>query len=133
MNNNPPSPPAATPEHTRTGTTAASLQQAILDNLYYIQGRTPELAGRNDWYMAVAYTVRDRMLGRDRSGPGLRQAHCRGLGRGRTLPGGQLHRRQLEGVERQIPGRCAEFSQGRPEYGFSFRLPSARQPGHLRP
>lgn len=25
----------------RTGTTAASLQQAILDNLYYIQGRTP--------------------------------------------------------------------------------------------
>ena len=48
----------------RTGTTAASLQQAILDNLYYIQGRTPELAVRNDWYMAVAYTVRDRMLDR---------------------------------------------------------------------
>lgn len=51
-------------ENTRTGTSVASLKQAILDNLYYIQGRTPELATMNDWYMAVAYTVRDRMLER---------------------------------------------------------------------
>jgi starch phosphorylase len=54
--------PAKKRESTRTGTSAAALKQAILDNLYYIQGRMPELASRNDWYMAVAYTVRDRML-----------------------------------------------------------------------
>ena len=41
---------------------------------------------------------------RDRPGPGRDQADRRGLGRGRSLPGGQLHRRQLEGVERQVPG-----------------------------
>ncbi len=48
----------------RTGTDVASLKQAILDNLCYVQGRNPELATPNDWYMAVAYTVRDRMLDR---------------------------------------------------------------------
>jgi glycogen phosphorylase len=42
--------------------TVAALKQAILDNLYFIQGRIPELATANDWYMAVAYTVRDRMM-----------------------------------------------------------------------
>ena len=40
----------------------AELKQAILDNLYYLQGRIPELATTNDWYMAVAYAVRDRMM-----------------------------------------------------------------------
>ena len=40
----------------------AELKQAILDNLYYAQGRIPELATTNDWYMAVAYVVRDRMM-----------------------------------------------------------------------
>jgi glycogen phosphorylase len=49
---------------TRTGTTVVAIKQAILDNLHYIQGRTPELATRNDWYMAVAFSVRDRMLDR---------------------------------------------------------------------
>ena len=48
----------------RTGTSVAALKQSILDNLYYLQGRTPELAQRNDWYMAVSYAVRDRMLDR---------------------------------------------------------------------
>jgi len=43
---------------------AASLKQAVLDNLCYVQGRLAELATQNDWYMAVAYTVRDRMLER---------------------------------------------------------------------
>ena len=49
-------------ENARTGTSVASLKQAVLDNLYYVQGKNPQLATRNDWYMAVAYTVRDRML-----------------------------------------------------------------------
>ena len=51
-------------ESTRTGTSVTAIKQAILDNLYYIQGRTRDLATRNDWYMAVAYMVRDRMLNR---------------------------------------------------------------------
>ena len=46
----------------RTGRTKAELKQAILDNLYYAQGRIPELATTNDWYMAVSYVVRDRMM-----------------------------------------------------------------------
>src|SRR5271157_5296245 len=53
---------AETREHTRTGTSVDSIRQAILDNLHYVQGKIPELATKNDWYMAVAYTVRDRMI-----------------------------------------------------------------------
>jgi len=48
----------------RTGASSGTLKQAILDNLYYVLARIPELATRNDWYMAVAYTVRHRMLER---------------------------------------------------------------------
>ena len=49
-------------KNARTGNSVASLKEAILDNLNYVQGRNPELATTNDWYEAVAYTVRDRML-----------------------------------------------------------------------
>src|SRR5271165_1587646 len=49
-------------DRVRIGRTPAELKQAILDNLYYAQGRIPELATTNDWYMAVAYVVRDRMM-----------------------------------------------------------------------
>jgi len=49
-------------DEARTGNTAADLKQAILDNLYFIQGRIPALATPNDWYLALAYTVRDRMM-----------------------------------------------------------------------
>jgi glycogen phosphorylase len=51
-------------EDIRTGASAAALAQALLDNLYYVLGRTTELATLNDWYMALAYTVRDRLLRR---------------------------------------------------------------------
>ncbi|MHB8067860.1 MAG: glycogen/starch/alpha-glucan phosphorylase [Desulfobaccales bacterium] len=50
------------PENIRTGTSPEILTQALLDNLYYVQARLPELATKNDWYMALAYTVRDRLL-----------------------------------------------------------------------
>ncbi|HEY3319550.1 MAG TPA: glycogen/starch/alpha-glucan phosphorylase [Planctomycetota bacterium] len=50
--------------HTRTGVSPETLARAIQDNLYYVQGRVPKLATKQDWYMAVAYTVRDRMLQR---------------------------------------------------------------------
>jgi len=46
----------------RTGAAPGEMAQAILDNLRYRQAKLPEHATLNDWYMALAYTVRDRML-----------------------------------------------------------------------
>ena len=46
----------------RRGMAAADLRQAIFDHLDFTQARPRELATRNDWYMAVAFAVRDRML-----------------------------------------------------------------------
>jgi len=46
----------------RTGLSTEAIKQAILDNLQFAQARVPELATLNDWYMAVACTIRDRML-----------------------------------------------------------------------
>jgi len=51
-------------EHTRTGLSVASIRQAFLDNLYYMQGRYPEVATAHDHYNALAYTLRDRLLKR---------------------------------------------------------------------
>jgi glycogen phosphorylase len=46
----------------RIGNSSAEIKQSILDNLYFRQARIPQTATLNDWYMALAYTVRDRML-----------------------------------------------------------------------
>jgi len=51
-------------EDDRTGIDKETIKRAFLDNLFYLQGRIPELATRNDYYMALAYTIRDRMLHR---------------------------------------------------------------------
>ncbi|NTV95340.1 MAG: glycogen/starch/alpha-glucan phosphorylase [Thiobacillus sp.] len=51
-------------EHTRTGLSVEALRRAFLDNLFYIQGRFPEIATANDHYQALAYTLRDRLLHR---------------------------------------------------------------------
>jgi glycogen phosphorylase len=48
----------------RTGLDAEAIAAALIDNLHYVQAKLPRYATRNDWYMALAYTVRDRMLGR---------------------------------------------------------------------
>ncbi len=53
-----------TQEHTRTGLSAESLQRAVLDNLTFVQGTPRAYATRHDWYMALAYSVRDRLLAR---------------------------------------------------------------------
>jgi glycogen phosphorylase len=53
---------AITQEHTHTGSDPGTIAQDILRNLRHVQGRSPELATRNDWYLAVAHTVRDKML-----------------------------------------------------------------------
>jgi starch phosphorylase len=51
-------------EPTRTGLKPDSITRALQDNLCYAQGRIPEAATRHDWYAALAYTVRDRLLQR---------------------------------------------------------------------
>ncbi|MFH0989126.1 MAG: glycogen/starch/alpha-glucan phosphorylase [bacterium] len=52
------------PENIRTAVTPEAMKHAIMDHLHFTQGRVPITATRNDWYMAVAYTVRDRILHR---------------------------------------------------------------------
>ena len=56
------STPAGDKERIRTGLSVSAIKQAILDNLAYIQGRFAPIATKNDYYMALAFTVRDRML-----------------------------------------------------------------------
>ncbi len=51
-------------ESDRTGLSRETLKRAFLDNLFYIQGKSPKLATKNDYYMALAYTVRDRLFQR---------------------------------------------------------------------
>jgi len=51
-------------EDDRTGLSIETLRRAIADNLYYVQGRLPAKATRNDFYLALAYTVRDRLMPR---------------------------------------------------------------------
>jgi starch phosphorylase len=51
-------------EDDRTGTELETIKRAFLDNLFYIQGKSPDAASLNDCYMALAYTVRDRLLNR---------------------------------------------------------------------
>jgi starch phosphorylase len=48
----------------RTGGSVEALKQAFVDNLFYVQGRFMPIATPNDFYMALAYTVRDRLLDR---------------------------------------------------------------------
>jgi starch phosphorylase len=43
---------------------AKAIAPALIDNLHCLQGKLPQHATRNDWYMALAYTVRDRMMHR---------------------------------------------------------------------
>jgi starch phosphorylase len=56
--------PPATPAGDRVALGKEALKRAFLDNLYYIQGKFPALATRKDYYLALAYTVRDRMMQR---------------------------------------------------------------------
>jgi starch phosphorylase len=46
----------------RTGLTVEILKRAFAENLFYVQGKFPAIATKNDFYMALAYTVRDRQL-----------------------------------------------------------------------
>lgn len=48
----------------RTSLTVEGLAQSFLDNLIFVQGRSRERATSNDLYMALAHTVRDRLVER---------------------------------------------------------------------
>ncbi|MBN2273084.1 MAG: glycogen/starch/alpha-glucan phosphorylase [Bacteroidales bacterium] len=50
------------PSGVRIGRNADAIAMAFLNNLYYLQGCTLMNASHNDLYMALSYTVRDRML-----------------------------------------------------------------------
>jgi glycogen phosphorylase len=51
-------------EDDRTGLTVEAIKRALVENLFYAQGKFPAIATKNDFYMALAYTVRDRQLHR---------------------------------------------------------------------
>ncbi|QQE65082.1 maltodextrin phosphorylase [Leptolyngbya sp. BL0902] len=48
----------------RTGSSIDSIKRAFLNNLFFVQGKPVALATQHDYYMALAYLVRDRMLHR---------------------------------------------------------------------
>jgi glycogen phosphorylase len=56
-----PGPPL---DSVRTGRGVDAIKRAFGDNLFCIQARFPSVATRNDYYQALAYTVRDRLLAR---------------------------------------------------------------------
>ncbi len=49
-------------EDDRTGNQVETLKRAILDNLNYVLARIPKWATPHDYFAAVAYTVRDRII-----------------------------------------------------------------------
>jgi glycogen phosphorylase len=61
-------PSAASPptpiDEDRVAMSKEALKHAFLDNLFYIQGKFPALATKTDYYMALAYAVRDRIMQR---------------------------------------------------------------------
>ena len=51
-------------EDDRTGESVDALARAIEDNMFYVQGKFSGINTKNDDYLAVAYTVRDRLMRR---------------------------------------------------------------------
>ena len=51
-------------EDDRTGLHVETLKRAIADNLFFLQGKFPAISTKHDCYMALAYTIRDRLLQR---------------------------------------------------------------------
>jgi glycogen phosphorylase len=44
------------------GLSVASIKQSVLDNLHYCRAKLPQNATPNDWYLSLAFTVRNRMI-----------------------------------------------------------------------
>ena len=56
--------PASPAQSARTGLGVEAIKRDFIDNLFCIQARFPAVATKNDYYQALAYTVRDRLLAR---------------------------------------------------------------------
>ncbi len=54
--------PTVQVEDDRTGLSIETLKRAFADHLFYLQGKNAATATDNDFYTALAYTVRDRLL-----------------------------------------------------------------------
>src|SRR4030065_1035622 len=48
----------------RTGLSVEAIKRSVLDNLYVHVGKSTRNGTQNGWYLALAYTVRDRMIQR---------------------------------------------------------------------
>lgn len=60
-----PSSPNPIPlEDDRTSVDVETLRRSLTEHLYFLQGRLPETASQNDFYLALAYTIRDRLMPR---------------------------------------------------------------------
>src|SRR5262249_26783639 len=60
----PTTPPARRTQKRARRTEADKIEEALIENLHHYQAKLPRHATRRDWYMALAYTVRNRMLDR---------------------------------------------------------------------
>ncbi|MHA2315815.1 MAG: glycogen/starch/alpha-glucan family phosphorylase, partial [Candidatus Hermodarchaeia archaeon] len=49
-------------KHISTRRSEKAIKDALLDNLYFKLAKVPLNATKNDWYLALAYTVRDRIM-----------------------------------------------------------------------
>src|SRR4030042_370904 len=59
-----PTPSRQGREDIRTGLSVEAIKQSVIYDLYFHLAKVPHTATLNDWYMALAYTVRDRMIQR---------------------------------------------------------------------
>ncbi len=90
-----------------------SIRRDLLDNLFYVLGKFPEVATLNDWYTAAAYTVRNRLMER-----WVKSAHAYWENKARTvcyfsaefLIGPQLGMNLLElGIEDEVREALEHF------------------------
>ena len=51
-------------EDDRTGMSVETLRRAVADQLFYMRGRYQENASKHDYYLSLAYAVRDRLVQR---------------------------------------------------------------------
>ena len=54
--------PEAGNDQIRIGNTVDDIKCDVIENLFCLQGKFPEVATKNDYYLALSYAVRDRLL-----------------------------------------------------------------------
>jgi starch phosphorylase len=52
------------PDDIRTSLSTEAIKRSIYESLFYFQARFPAVATQNDYYLALAYAIRDRLLRR---------------------------------------------------------------------